>query len=203
VGILGDLGITLLGWALILFAPLEWAFGTLVVAWLLIPGELIVPGAPHILLIDRLLLYTFVFRLLVRSGRPGEPKGPAYRLTGMHLMLLALLVVAYFDGVLLTADSSFLASNLHGFLGYLDLIFLFVIVLAVIRTLGTWKVVRCIAVVLAIVAFIGLIEWFTGKGWSHFFYEGVPLTDYTSAGATLTYRGSHPRSQVAAQFALE
>src|SRR5580698_10744957 len=125
MGILGDTGIALLGVLIVYFARLEWALWALIAAWLLIPSALIVPDGPHILLINRLILYVFAFRLLRRAGQPGEPKRGAYRVSGLHAMLLLLVLVAYTNGVLLPPSTSFLASNLHGFLEYIDLAILF------------------------------------------------------------------------------
>ena len=54
-----------------LTAPLELGFGAVLACWLLVPGLLVMPGLPHVLAIDRLVLYVFALRLVARHGRPG------------------------------------------------------------------------------------------------------------------------------------
>src|SRR6202034_4896669 len=101
--------------------------GCLLAFWLLVPGLLIVPYGPHLLLVDRLVLYVFALRLVLRSGRPGEPRGRSFALTPMHGALAALLVTAFIAGVLLAPQSVSLAGDLDAFLYLLDLVIFFVV----------------------------------------------------------------------------
>lgn len=203
MGVAGDLLLAAAGTLVVIMAPLEVAFGALVVFWLLVPGTLVVPHLPHIVLADRLVLYAFAGRLLARFGRPGEPGRGAYAVRPVHSALAVLLVVGYFDGVVAAPRTTSLAGDLHGWLSMLDLAVLFVVSLAVLRTIGLWRAARIVVITLMIAVVIGFAERFTGHGWSHFFFEGLP-TNYLAPGATLlARRGGHPRSQAAAQFALE
>lgn len=203
---MGPIGVDLLtvaGLLVVIAAPLEIAMGTVLLFWLLVPGLLSIPHFAHILFVDRLVLYGFAARLLARSGRPGEPRGPAYALTPMHAVLGALLVVGWIDGVVLSPANFSLAGNIHGWYSQLDLAVLFVVVLAVARTIGGWRVVRWLVVGVAAAVAVGLFERATGRGWAHFFFEHLP-TSYLAAGSSpLQTRGGMARSQGAAEFALE
>src|SRR5580700_10231266 len=136
MGAAGDLLLTLVGVLVVLFGSIEVATGCLIAFWLLVPGLLIVPYGPHFLLVDRLVLWVFALRLLLRSGRPDQPTGRAFALTPLHGAMAALLVAAYTAGVLLAPRSVSLAGDLHAFLFVLDLVVLFVVFLAAVRTIG-------------------------------------------------------------------
>lgn len=201
-----EVGIPLLavvGVAVVVGAPLEIAFGAVLACWLLVPGNLAVVGLPHIVLVDRVVLYAFAFRLLARRGRPGEPAGSAYRLTAVHAALAAVLVVGYVDGVIVATRSASLASNLDSWFYTLDIVVLFVAALAVMRTVGARRAAGAITVLVSVVAVIGIVERVTGSGWSHFFFRHVPLTYLAAGSGPLQTRAGHVRSQAAAQFALE
>lgn len=203
MGTAGDLALALAGVLAVLLAPLEASFAVLVAFWLLVPGTLVVPHAPHVLLADRVVLYAFALRLVLRHGRPGEPARRAYRLGAVHAALGALLLVGFLDGVALAPPQVSVAGDLHAWLYLLDLAVLFVVVLAVARTLGLWRTVRPVLGALAVVVVIGVAERLTGHGWSHFFFEHLPA-GYLAPGADpLQLRGGHVRAQAAAQFALE
>lgn len=203
MGVAGDLLLAVVALGVAMAAPLEVGFGAVVACWLLVPGQLVVPHLPHIVLVDRLVLYGFAGRLLLRSGLPGEPPGRAYALTWLHAMFGLLLVVAFVNGSVLIPAGGSLAAGLHSLLGLLDLAVLFVVTLAVARTIGPWKVVRLAVGALLVAAAIGLVERFTGHGWSHFFFEGLPVKYLADGAAPLSTRNGHARSQGAAQFALE
>ena len=202
MGTAGDLLLSLAGVAVVLAAPLEVAFGALIAFWLLVPGNLSVPHLPHLLLVHRLLLYAFVVRLLVRRG-DGEPRASAYALTPIHWALGALLLVGFADGVVLAPASDSLAGDLHSWLTLLDLLVLFVVVLAVVRTITPRRAVNIVVPVVLVAVGIGLLERLSGHGWSHFFFEGLPVSYYAPGANALQVRGGHVRSQGAAQFALE
>ncbi len=202
MGVSGDLLLTLVGVAIVVFARLEVAFGGLIAFWLLVPGLLIVPHAPHILLVDRAVLYAFACRLLFRRGN-GEPGVAAYAPTPVHAALGVLLVVAFANGVVLAPTSVSLASDLDQWLGVLDLVVLLVVVTAVVRTLPRWLPVSIIGVALTIAALLGFWERAFHHGWSHFFFEGLPQSYLAPSAAVLSTRGTNVRSQVAGQFALE
>ena len=203
VGISGDLLLAVIGFGVILVAPLEIAFGALIVFWLLVPGTLSVPYAPHIVLVDRLVLYGFALRLLLRAGLPKEPKGSAYALGPMHAGLGVLLIVGFLDGVILAPRRTSLALDIHGWLYLLDLAILFVVVLAVIRTIGTWRAARVVAGTLLVTIVVAVEEWLTHRGWSAFFFQHLPANYLASGADQLGSRGGHVRPQVAAQFSLE
>ncbi|MGH9029621.1 MAG: hypothetical protein ACRDV4_08415, partial [Acidimicrobiales bacterium] len=202
MGIAGDLLLSMAGVVLVLVAPLEVAFGTLVVFWLLVPGTLPVPLAPHLFLVDRTVLYAFGFRLLVRRG-PGEPRASAYRPTPVHAALGLLMLVGFLDGVGFAPSSDSVAQDLHSWFTQLDLLVLFVVALAVIRTISTRRALGTVVVVLAVTVAIGFAERFFHHGWSHLFFEGLPAKDLGPGSDVLQTRGGHVRSQVAGQFALE
>src|SRR5579872_5819775 len=157
MGVSGDLLLTLVGVLIVAFARLEIAFGGLVAFWLLVPGLLIVPHAPHLLLVDRAVLYAFACRLLFRRGGR-EPRAAAYAPTPVHASIGVLLVVAFANGVVLAPPSVSLASDLDQWLGVLDLLVLLVVVTAVVRTLPRWLPVSIIAVALSVAALLGLWE---------------------------------------------
>ncbi|MGH9301410.1 MAG: hypothetical protein ACRD0E_05950, partial [Acidimicrobiales bacterium] len=203
MGVAGDLLLAVVGVVLVAAAPIEIAFGTLVAFWLLVPGSLVVPGAPHIVLVDAAVLDVFALRLLLKSGLPGEPKGSAYALGPVHAALAFLLAIGFLDGVVLAPRSTSLAGDLHGWLYLFHLGVLFVVVLAAVRTIGVWRAVRIVVAVLLVSVAIAVGEWITGRGWSAFFFEHLPA-NYLGVGAVgLIKRGSHVRPQVAAQFAVE
>ena len=204
MGAAGDLLLTLVGVLVVLFASIEVATGCLIAFWLLVPGLLIVPYAPHLLLVDRLVLYVFALRLVLRSGRTGQPNGRAFALTPVHGALAALLITAYTAGVLLAPRSVSLAGDLHAFLYVLDLVILFVVVLAAVRTIGVRRVVDLIVWGVLVAVIVGFVERATKFSWGQFFFKHLPAS-YTSpiAPGTLSVRGAAVRSQGAAQFALE
>jgi hypothetical protein len=203
VGVAGDLVLTAFGVVVVLAGPLEMALAVLLGFWLLVPGGLIVPHAPHLLLVDRAVLYAFAVRLLARSGLPGEPPGSAYALTPIHAALALYLGVGYANGVLLAPRSASLHNDIDSWLFLLDIAILFVVVLAAARTLGPWRIVRAVAGVLTVAVVIGIVERITGHGWSNYFFEGLPANYLApGVGALSTRTGGH-RAQGAAQFALE
>ena len=202
MGVVGDVLLTLVAMAAVIAAPLELAFAVLVAVWLLVPANLSVPHAPHILLVHTVVLYAFAFRLLVRRG-PREPASDAFRPTPVHGALLALVLVVFFVGVIFVPSSNSLAGDIHAWINYLNLLILFVVVLAVIRTISQWRAATVMVGAFTVSVGIGIVEHFTHHGWSNFFYEHLPI-DYVTFGAgPLQIRGGHVRSQAAAQFALE
>jgi len=203
VGVAGDLLVVLALLGVALWAPLEAGFAAVVAAWLLVPGQLVVPHAPHVVLIDRVVLYGFLARLLWRLDRPGEPTGAAFALTPLHAAFGLLLAAAFVDGSVLIPPGASLAAGLHAWLALVDLAVLFVVTLAVARTVGLWRTARVVVGVLVVAAGVGLVERATGHGWSHFFFEGLPFKDLADGSAPLATRNGHVRSQGAAQFALE
>jgi hypothetical protein len=202
MGGIGDLLLSLAGVAVVFAAPLELAFCALVVFWLLVPGTLLVPHAPHVFLVDRLVLYSFAARLLLRRTN-GEPRSGAFRLTPVHASIAVLVAVGFADGVLLAPRQDSLASDLHSWMSLLDMLVLFVVAIACVRTIGLRRSVTVIACTVGVAAFVGIGERVLHHGWSHFFFEHLPATYQAPGAAQLTERGSHVRSQGAAQFALE
>src|ERR1700683_5699235 len=134
--VLGILLLAAVGVAVVVGAPLEVGFGTVVAFWLLVPGNLLVVALPHIVLVDRLVLCAFALRLVLRHGQRGEPPGSAFRLTAVHAALAAVLVVGYVDGVVVAQRGLSLARDLDPWLYTLDVVVVFVAGLAVIRTVG-------------------------------------------------------------------
>jgi hypothetical protein len=199
----GIIILALAGVGLVFARPLRVAFATLLVYWLLVPASLIFPGGPHIVLVDRVVLYAFAVRLVLRVGRPGNPSPRAFRLTAVHFAMAGVLVAGYVDGVMLAAHGVSLASDIDSWLYTLDMGVLFVVALAVIRTIGAWPVIRTIAVVVGAAVVVGIIERLTGSGWSHFLFEHVPASYLAPGAAPLGSRGGHVRAQAAAQFSLE
>lgn len=202
MGAVGDILLALAAVALVIALSLEYAFGVLIAVWLLVPSNLSLPHGPHVLLIHSLVLYAFVFRLLARRG-PGEPSASAYTPRLVHGAIIALVLVAFLLGVILSPRTNSLAGDLRAWLAYLDLLILFVVVLAVLRTISLWRAGATIALVLCAAVGIGFWEHFTHRGWSNFFYEHLP-SSYQKAGAgPLQTRNGHVRSQGGAEFALE
>ena len=202
MGVPGDILLTLVASILVIGLPLAGAFGVLTAVWLLVPPNLIVPHAPHILLVHTVVLYAFCFRLMARRG-PGEPRAEAYLPTVIHAALFALVLVLFFEGVVFTPSGNSLTGDLHVWFNDFNLLVLFVVVLAVIRTVSLRRAVGVIAVVLCIAIGIGYWEHFTHRGWSAFFFEHVPANYLAPGSAPLQTRAGHVRSQAAAQFALE
>lgn len=203
MGVLGDVLVSLVGVLAVVFAPLEAALVVLVAFWLLVPGLLSVPVLPHLVLVNRLVLYALAVRMLFRGGRPGEARGNAFALSPAHGALGVLLAVWFFTGLALAPSSESLNDNIHQWFLALDMAVLFVVVLAAARTLGTTKVVRAVAAVLTVSVAIAFYERITGHGWGHFFFEHLP-SRYEAPGADpLQTRGGSNRVTVNAQFALE
>jgi hypothetical protein len=203
VGVAGDWLLTIVLVGVAVAAPLEVGFAAVVVGWLLVPGQLVVPHLPHVVLVDRVVLYSFLGRLLWRVDRPGEAPGRAFALTPLHGAFGLLLVAAFVDGSVVIPRGASLAAGLHAWLALVDLAVLFVATLAVARTIGLWRTVRVVVGVLLVAVGIGLVERATGHGWSRFFFEGLPYKDLADGSAPLATRNGHVRSQGAAQFALE
>lgn len=193
--------LTAAGVVIALWAPLEIGFAAVLGAWMLIPSGLILPGLLHIFLVDRLILAAFVLRLVVRAGQPGEPNASAYRLTPLHAAWGVLLLVGYVDGAILSSSS--LHYNLDVWLILVDCCVLLVAALAVLRTVGIWRVLRPVTVVVAVAAGIGIIERITGHGWGAYLSEHVPAAYQSSLIFGLASRGGSFRSQGAAAFAVE
>lgn len=203
MGSVGDILVALAGVLVAVLAPLEVGFAAVIIFWLLVPGTLVVPHLPHIVLVDRAVLYSFAGRLLVRSGTPGEPKGRAYVLTPLHATLGLLVVVGFVVGVVAAPASASLAGDLHVWLSLVDLAVLLVVVLAVARSIGVVSVARIVVAVAVVAAGIGVIERLSDWSWSHFFFEGLPVKYLAAGDGLLATRGGAPRAQGAAQFALE
>lgn len=202
MGATGDILLTVVAAALVIGLPLSGAFGVLTAVWLLVPPNLIVPHAPHILLVHTVVLYAFCFRLMARHG-PREPSSAAYLPTVVHAALLALVLVLFFDGVIFTPPGNSLNGDLHFWFNDFNLLVLFVVVLAVVRTISLRTSVAIVAVVVTIAVGVGLSEHFTHRGWSAFFFEHVAANYLAPGAAPLQTRGGQVRSQAAAQFALE
>jgi len=201
VPLAGIYGLTALGVLVALFAPLEIGFSAVLGAWMLIPAGLILPGALHVFLVDRVILGAFALRLALRYGRPGEPTASAYRLTPLHGAWGALLVVGYVDGALLSSSS--LHDNLTVWLTLFDCSVLLVAALAVLRTVGVWRVLRPLTAVVGIAIGIGIIERISGHGWAAYLSEHVPAAFQSTFIFPLATRGGHVRPQAASEFALE
>jgi hypothetical protein len=201
VPLAGIYALTAVGVVLALCAPLELGFAVVLGAWMLVPAGLILPGLLHVLLVDRVILGAFALRLILRSGRPGEPPPRAYRLTPVHLALAAMLGVGFVDGVALAPGS--VHNNFVVWLTLVDAATLFVVALAVLRTIGVWPVLRAVTAVVAIAAAIGIVERTTGHGWAHFLSEHVPPAYQSSFIFPLATRGGAVRAQAASEFALE
>lgn len=190
-----------LGVGLALCAPLELGLAAVLGAWMLVPAGLLLPGLFHIFTIDRVVLGAFAVRLVARSGHPGEPQRAAYRLTPLHGAWGLLLVVGYVDGVMLAPGA--VRPNLIDWLTFVDAFVLFVSALAVLRTIGVWRVLRIVVVVVTVAAGIGIIERITGHGWANYLTEHVPLSYQSGIIFGLGTRGGVVRSQAASEFALE
>lgn len=203
MGVLGDVLLALAGVLAVAFAPLEGALVVLVAFWLLVPGLLSVPILPHIVLVNRLVLYALAMRMLLRGHQPGEARGSAFALTPAHGALGLLLAVWFFTGVGLTPAGESLNDNIHQWFLALDMAVLFVVVLAVARTLGTWKVVRAVAAVLTVSVAIAYYERITGHGWGSFFFSHLSARYQAPGAQPLQVRGGSHRATVNAQFALE
>lgn len=202
MGASGDILLTVVAAALVIGLPLSGAFGVLTAVWLLVPPNLIVPHAPHILLVHTVVLYAFCFRLMARRG-PGEPSSAAYLPTYVHAALLALVLVLFFEGVIFTPRGNSLNGDLHFWFNDFNLLVLFVVVLAVVRTISLRKAVGILGVVVSVTVGVGVMEHFTHRGWSAYFFEHIPSSYLAPGAAPLQTRGGHVRSQAAGQFALE
>lgn len=202
MGVPGDLLLSLAAAIAVIAAPLEWALVVLLAVWLLVPANLSIPHAPHLLLVHRFVLYAFVFRLIFRRG-PNEPVRDAYRPTAAHAGLAVLAIVAFLAGVGFAPQSNSLATDIHSWLALFDLLVLFVTVLAAVRTIGIRRASASVVVILALAVAIGLYERFFHHGWSNFFFEHLPASYQAPGAGPLQLRGGHVRSQAASQFALE
>jgi hypothetical protein len=184
-----------------LLAPLEIGFAAVLGAWMLLPAGLILPGLFHVLLVDRIILGAFVLRLIVRYGRPGEPEASAYRPTALHAAWAALLFVGYLDGAVLASGE--LHDNLTVWLTLFDCVVLLVAALAVLRTIGLWRFLRPVTVVIGLAITVGIIERLTGRGWAAYLSEHVPAAYQSTFIFNLATRGGSVRAQGASEFALE
>lgn len=197
----GIYALTAAGVLVALLAPLELGFAAVLGAWMLLPAGLILPGLFHVLLVNRIILGAFVLRLILRSGRPGEPVASAYRPTALHAAWGALLFVGYLDGAVLASGE--LHDNLTVWLTLFDCFVLLVVALAVLRTIGVWRFLRPIAVVVGLAVTVGIVERLTGKGWAGFLSEHVPAAYQSTFIFNLATRGGSVRAQGASEFALE
>jgi hypothetical protein len=188
--------------AAVYVARLEIALGVLLGAWLLIPGSLWVPGAPSLLLVDRFILLAFVIGLVVRIRR-GEVSVDALRPTRVHVALLVYLATSFATGVALAGTGVHLNASLHIWLGSLDQLVLFAVVLATARTIGPARVARTVVAVVVATALIALYEKVSGSGWSSWWFHGLPKEQTAPGAISLASRGGSSRAQVAAQFPLE
>jgi hypothetical protein len=118
--------------------------------------------------------------------------------------MAGVVVAAFATGVLLAPRGVSLAGDLHAFLYVLDLMVLFVVVLASVRTIGLSRFVNVVVCGVLVAVVIGLVERITKGSWGHYFFSHLPA-NYVPAIApgTLSVRGAAVRSQGAAQFALE
>jgi hypothetical protein len=183
-------------------APLEIALGVLLGSWLLVPGSLWLPGAPSLLLVDRLVLLAFVIGLVVRIRR-GEVSVDSLRPTRIHVVLLVYLAASFATGVALAGSDVPLKASLHIWLGVLDQLVLFVVVLAVARTIGPRRVARTVVALVVVTAVIALFERVLGSGWSSWWFHGLPKQQSAPGAIELGTRGGSSRAQAAAQFPLE
>ncbi len=200
--LIGIYALTATGVLLALLAPLEIAFAAVLGAWLIIPAGLIVPGVLHIFLLDRVVLGAFALRLVLRHRQPGEPTAAAYRPTVLHAAWAVLLLVSFLDGVLLPSGSMH-NSIVLWWLTLVDCAVLFVVSLAVLRTVGVWRVLRFLSLVAGVAVGIGVVERITGRGWAAYLSEHIPAQYLSTFVFGLGTRGGAVRVQAASEFALE
>ncbi len=146
------------------------------------------------------------------SSRNGEPSSRRVRLvlrahdlrpTAIHAALAVWLVVGFVDGVALAGQGVSFAGDMHAWLRLVDAAVLFVVVLALARRLGPWRVARLAAFLACCTLVVAFAERVTGSGWSHFLFEHLPAELGSPGAAKLATRAGAVRVQVAAQFALE
>jgi len=197
------LGLAILVGLIALFAPLESAAGALVATWLLVPGTLSLPGLPHLALFVRVPLYALALRMVLAACISRDDWLRLIRPTGVHMALLALLAVGFVDGVALVGQGVSFPGDMHAWLRLLDLAVAFVVVLALARRLGPWRIARLVAGFALFTVVVAAIERATGSGWSHFLFEHLAGEQSSPGASVLATRGGAPRAQVAAEFALE
>jgi hypothetical protein len=180
-------------------APLEIAVAVMFGAWLLVPGTVVVPHAPNLLLVDRLVLVAFAVGLIVRVRR-GEVPLDALRPTFVLLPLAVFLGVALALGVAWPNPDVPFRASIHLWLSLLDQALLLVVVLAVTRTVGPARVARLIAGLVVITAVIALWERVVGSSWSSLWFHAQRGSD---SAVDLATRGGASRARVGAAFSLE
>jgi len=181
-------------------APFRVSAGALVVSTFLVPGAVIVPGAPPTMTIVRVGLWTAVAGVIARSMRRELP-GWSIRPTRVLTALSLFVVIAYVLGVARGVYPSQPDVAFDLWLGILDqLLFLWVATIAV-RVLGVRTIVRFAIVGVVASALIAIGEKFTGSSYARFWFENQP-TNVISA-LPLELRGDEKRVRAAADFALE
>jgi hypothetical protein len=170
---------------------------------LLVPNTLVVPLSPtSIITVQRLTAIALLINILMRIRRRGlSPR--IFAMTPVHAVFVLMLAVAFAVGVVLAQPTVSVTDSSHIWANYLGEFVVFVIVLAAIRAIGdTTFVVRALAVVLLITAFIAIIEHLTGGSYAQLFFRRSGQSQ-TGPANVLQQRGGLVRARVASGYSLD
>jgi hypothetical protein len=185
-------------------APVARALALLVGVTILVPATLVVPnGVSSYPTLGRVVLVA-VAANLVRRYRAGELQLGVLRLTPVHAALGVLVFVSLVCGVALAAPATSTEAAVGTFLGVLEQLAFFTVVLVAIRVLDDPKrVLRIVGAVVAVSALIATVEHLTGSAWGHFLFRGLAGQQGTNPARPLELRSGEGRVRAGAQFALQ
>ncbi|MFL6238325.1 MAG: O-antigen ligase family protein [Actinomycetes bacterium] len=185
--------IAICAFGLAFWGSLRIALAVLIGTLLLVPSDMIPPGAPSsVLTVQRLTAIALLLNLGLRVYRREIPRN-VFSITPVHAVFLVFLAASFLLGVSLAQPDVNATAAIHIWFNYAGEFGIFIVALAGIRAVkDTEFVVATIAVVLLITAGIGIIEHLTGSSYERLLHR-API---------LGTRGGEVRIRVASNFAL-
>ncbi|HYD10053.1 MAG TPA: O-antigen ligase family protein [Acidimicrobiales bacterium] len=190
--------------AILVGAPIRWALGVLVFATLLVPDSLVLPYAPSgYFNAQRIFLVAFLIRMLVGHWRREVPTD-AFRVTPLHIALVAFAAVTYVVGVLLARFPVAPDDAFNSWLLVVDQVVFVVVVVAAIRTISDpLSVASALIGAIGVAAVIALWEHVSHDAYSVVvWFRNLPDQAGFPGARPIEVRGGDVRVRAAAGFSL-
>jgi hypothetical protein len=190
--------------AYIVWAPLERALVAYLAVIILLPAALQLPnGLISVLTVPRLAILALGLRFVI-GVRRREVSVDAFRPTAVHVAFFVFVAVSLVNGVLLAAPLTSVTTSVNTWLGVVEQFLVFVVIVAVLRTLPRKRtVVRAFVVLVGISALIAILERLTGASWARLVLENMPGQGKGLNAIQLEQRGGGARVRAAAEFSLQ
>ena len=201
----GTLAVVVVACAVVFRARLKVALATILGVAFLVPDTLIVPrqfiSTSQVPVIRAVILF-FALGMVRRLARR-EIDFRVFQPRRIHLVLMAFVVVAFVDGVALSAPTAGLEASLHDWATWVDQLVFFWSVLGAIRAIDDdlW-VGKALGLILVVTAGIAIGEHFDHSSYARWWFKGEPTLMGTGGAIPLEHRGGGIRVRGAAAFAL-